>query len=129
MGTKYPVAEAFVIPTASYTGKIIKTDKRTLTFGDETGEYTDIFVEVDFTMPNSTSKPVLKISYPSYISKNSRFGQFLSQFVSLDGLKELDVDEILIGKKLKFDIVQEKSKKAGDKRTFSNISQTSVVVI
>lgn len=117
MGKKFEVQkEAAQLEDGSYTGIISEIKYRTQPY-----EYTDIFIQVQGA-PNGTE---VKVGYPTFISPGSTFGKMLIRMgILLEIGKEVDPERELVGKSVKFTVVQEESKK--DHKMYARVQPKSL---
>jgi len=97
---KLKVKESISIEDGLHTGKVDRIEYRTDPY-----EYTDVIVKLD-------DKDVeLKYGCPTNLSTTSKLGRLLSIFGELKVGAEVDIDKALIGKKVQFQTVTEKTPK------------------
>ena len=99
-----------------YQGVIKAVEER-----NEPFEYTDIYVE---TKDENGKFVTLKTGFPTYYSTNSRLGKFLEKFLGRELVSDekVDPEKILVGKKIEFMILNEKTEKG----VFAKIIQESI---
>jgi len=114
---KYKWKESIQIPDGSHTGEITKISERI-----EPYNYTDIFVKPDNLKEGQEFE--LKYSCPSILSENSKLGKLLIVFgEKFEKDKEIDIDEVLVGKKVIFMTLTQKGK---DNKEYSEIVNGSL---
>ena len=111
MGKKFEVQkEAAQLEDGGYTGIISEIKYRETPY-----EYADIFIQVQsadangITIPNGTE---VKVGYPAFISPTSKFGKMMMRMgILVEVGKEVDPERDLVGKSVKFVVIQQKSNK------------------
>lgn len=111
---KVKVKKAIIVPEGLHTGKIVNIDYR-----DDPYDYTDVIIHLD------DIDVYLKYGCPTHISEVSKLGRLLALFTKLTVDKEVDIDQVLIGKKLQFQTTNKKSNKG----TFAEILSETVKAI
>lgn len=110
---KFKWKESISIPDGNHQGEITKIVNRTDPY-----DYTDIFIKVDgFDVE-------LKYGCPSILSENSKLGRLMQSFgQQFQKDVEIDIEEILKGKRVTFMTLTKKTK---DKKEFSEIVSDSL---
>lgn len=104
MGRKFEVQqESAQLEDGTYHGIISEIKYRDIPY-----EYTDIFIQVQ-EGKNGTE---IKVGYPSFISPTSGLGKlFIRMGILLEVGKEVDPERDLVGKSVKFIVMQKESSK------------------
>lgn len=111
MGKKFEVQkESAQLEDGGYVGIISEIKYRDVPY-----EYADIFIQVNsadangVTIPNGTE---VKVGYPAFISPTSKFGLMMMRMgILLEIGKDVDPERDLVGKSVKFVVIQQESKK------------------
>ena len=111
MGKKFEVQkEAAQLEDGGYIGIVSEIKYRDVPY-----EYADIFIQVNNSDTNGTTLPngkEVKVGYPSFISPTSKFGKMLIRMgILIEVGKEVDPERDLVGKSVKFVVIQQKSNK------------------
>ena len=109
---KIKVEKSVKLEDGKYTGVITGVEYR-----DEPFDYTDVIIKEDKT------ELELKCGMPTKITEDTMLGLFLLNFnVTLKLDAQIDVEEIVVDKKVEFMVINKKT----DKGSFCNILPTSV---
>jgi len=111
MGKKFEVQkEAAQLEDGGYVGIISEIKYKEVPYA-----YADIFIQVNsadangVTIPNGTE---VKVGYPAFISPTSKFGKLMVRMgILLEIGKDVDPERDLVGKSVKFIVIQQKSNK------------------
>ena len=111
MGKKFEVQkEAAQLEDGGYIGIVSEIKYRDVPY-----EYADIFIQVNNADTNGTTIPngtEVKVGYPAFISPTSKFGKMLIRMgILIEVGKEVDPERDLVGKSVKFVVIQQKSNK------------------
>ena len=113
MGKELEVKSVVSLDDGVHSGVIVEVE-----FREEPYDYTDLWISYD----NEDNK--LRVSYPTYLSRNSKLGQLLERFgFTLKVGEKLDVEKMLVGKTIVFQTVTKKNK---DGKEFANVIPESV---
>jgi hypothetical protein len=94
---KIPVKKSIIIPEGEHVGVIVETNYRERQFN-----YVDVIIE----FPIGLDKVKLKSGFPSVITERSSLGLLLFRCgAKLTPGEEIDPDDYLIGKKVKFSTI------------------------
>ncbi len=106
--------QSIKIPDGNHAGEITRIEDRTEPFN-----YTDIYVklaDIDVEM---------KYGCPTVLSENSKLGRVMQTFgATVEVGKKLNINNLLIGKKVKFMTITKKNVKTG--KEFSEIVEDSL---
>jgi len=103
------------IPDGNHVGEIKKIENRT-----EPYEYTDIMIKLD-----DVDDIEMKYGCPTVLSENSKLGRLMQLFgASIEVGKKLNIDNFLIGKRVKCVTITKKNQKSG--KEFSEIVEDSL---
>jgi hypothetical protein len=114
MAIKLPVKESIEIPEGKHTATITKVDLSER--GTPSYRYVDVYLQLD--------KPDVEIRYgcPANLSANSKLGKLISVFTSLKAGKDMDIEKILVSKKISIMTVNEETERG----TFARVIPESI---
>jgi hypothetical protein len=103
--------EVQAINDGVHTGEIIK-----ISYRDDPYEYVDFFIKVD------NKDITLKYGAPSNLTAQTKLGKLVLRFVNLEVGQKIDLEKLLIGKKVSFQTISETNKDG----TFARIVDGSI---
>jgi hypothetical protein len=92
-------------------GEIVK-----ISYRDDPFDYTDIYISVDGT------DITLKYGAPSNLTSQTKLGKLVLRFVNLEVGQKIDLEKLLVGKKISFQTISETNKDG----TFARIVDGSI---
>jgi len=114
MSLELEVEDRVEIPDGKKSGKVTKVEERT-----EPYHYIDIYVSCE-----GHDVPELKFGAPAKITKSTKLGRTLSNFVNLRDVigQKVDLEEILVGERVQYMTMQEETEQG----TFTKIVEDSL---